>query len=73
MASYVGENKEFERQYMAGDLELDLCPQGTLCEKMRCAGAGVPAFYTPTGIGTMVEFGGFPIKLDKDGKTPLIK
>lgn len=53
IGSYVGENKEFERQYLAGELEVELCPQGTLAERMRAAGAGVPAFYTPTGVGTL--------------------
>lgn len=53
VGSYVGENKEFERQYLAGELEVELCPQGTLAERMRAAGAGVPAFYTPTGVGTL--------------------
>lgn len=72
IASYVGENKEFERQYFAGELELELVPQGTLAEKMRAGGAGIPAFYTPTGASTVIEEGGFPIKLAADGKTPLI-
>jgi len=53
VGSYVGENKEFERQFLAGELEVELCPQGTLAERMRAAGAGVPAFYTPTGVGTL--------------------
>jgi 3-oxoacid CoA-transferase subunit A len=65
IASYVGENKEFERQYLAGELELEFTPQGTLAEKMRAGGSGIPAFFTPTGVGTLVaegkevrEFGG---------------
>jgi len=62
ISSYVGENKEFERQYLSGELELELVPQGTLAEKLRSGGAGIPAFYTPTGYGTMVQEGGFPIK-----------
>jgi 3-oxoacid CoA-transferase subunit A len=53
IGSYVGENKEFERQFLAGELEVELCPQGTLAERLRAAGAGVPAFYTPTGVGTL--------------------
>jgi 3-oxoacid CoA-transferase subunit A len=53
IGSYVGENKEFERQFLAGELEVELCPQGTLAERMRAAGAGIPAFYTPTGVGTL--------------------
>lgn len=52
VGSYVGENKEFERQFLAGELEVELCPQGSLAERMRAAGAGIPAFYTPTGVGT---------------------
>jgi 3-oxoacid CoA-transferase subunit A len=65
IASYVGENKEFERQYLAGELELEFTPQGTLAEKLRAGGAGIPAFFTKTGVGTIVaegkelrEFGG---------------
>ncbi len=61
-SSYVGENKEFERQYLSGELELELVPQGTLAEKLRSGGAGIPAFYTKTGYGTMVQNGGFEIK-----------
>jgi len=53
IGSYVGENKEFERQFLAGELDVELCPQGTLAERLRAAGAGVPAFYTPTGVGTL--------------------
>ena len=53
VGSYVGENKEFERQFLSGELEVELCPQGTLAERMRAAGAGIPAFYTPTGVGTL--------------------
>ena len=65
ISSYVGENKEFERQYLAGELKLDFTPQGTLAEKLRAGGAGIPAFFTKTGVGTIVadgkeirEFGG---------------
>src|SRR6478672_142377 len=57
ISSYVGENKEFERQYLAGELELDFTPQGTLAEKLRAGGAGIPAFYTKTGYGTIVADG----------------
>ena len=53
ISSYVGENKEFERQYLAGELEVELCPQGSLSERIRAGGAGIPAFYTPTGVGTL--------------------
>ncbi len=52
VGSYVGENKEFERQFLSGELEVELCPQGTLAERLRAAGAGIPGFYTPTGVGT---------------------
>ena len=69
VASYVGENKEFERQYLSGELEVVLTPQGTLAEKMRAGGAGIPAFFTPTAHGTVIQQGGFPIKYAKDGKT----
>ena len=65
ISSYVGENKEFERQFLAGELEVEFCPQGTLAERMRAGGAGIPGFYTKTGVGTAVaegkevkEFGG---------------
>ena len=57
VSSYVGENAEFERQFMAGELELEFCPQGTLAERLRAGGAGIPGFYTPTGVGTVVAQG----------------
>ena len=57
ISSYVGENKEFERQFLAGELEVEFCPQGTLAERMRAGGAGIPGFYTRTGIGTAVAEG----------------
>jgi 3-oxoacid CoA-transferase subunit A len=57
ISSYVGENKEFERQFLAGELELDFTPQGTLAEKLRAGGAGIPAFFTKTGVGTVVAEG----------------
>lgn len=63
-ASYVGENKILENMYLSGELELNLIPQGTLAEKCRAGGSGVPAFYTPTGYGTQIQEGGFPIRLD---------
>ena len=69
ISSYVGENKEFERQYLSGELEVELVPQGTLAEKCRAGGAGIPAYFTPTGVGTLVEEGGFPIKIGADGKS----
>ena len=57
ISSYVGENKEFERQYLAGELEVEFCPQGTLAERCRAGGAGIPGFYTKTGVGTVVAEG----------------
>ena len=57
LSSYVGENAEFERQFLAGELELEFCPQGTLAERMRAGGAGIAGFYTPTGVGTVVAEG----------------
>jgi len=72
IASYVGENKEFERQYLAGELELEFTPQGTLAERLRAGGAGIPAFYTRTGVGTVVaegkeikEFDGVPYVMER--------
>jgi 3-oxoacid CoA-transferase subunit A len=67
ISSYVGENKEFERQFLAGELELEFTPQGTLAEKLRAGGAGIPAFYTRTGVGTLVAEG--KETRDFDGKT----
>ena len=57
ISSYVGENKEFERQYLSGELELEFCPQGTLAERCRAGGAGIPAFFTRTGVGTVIAHG----------------
>ena len=67
VSSYVGENKEFERQYLSGELEVELTPQGTLAERLRAGGAGIPAFYTPTGAGTAISDGGLPLKYAPDG------
>jgi 3-oxoacid CoA-transferase subunit A len=67
ISSYVGENKEFARQYLAGELEVELTPQGTLAERMRAGGAGIPAFYTPAGVGTQVADGGLPWRYDGSG------
>ena len=67
VASYVGENKEFARQYLAGELEVELTPQGTLAERLRAGGSGIPAFYTATGVGTQVADGGLPWKYAADG------
>ncbi|WP_426319994.1 CoA transferase subunit A [Microbacterium sp. E-13] len=66
-SSYVGENKEFERQFLTGELELELTPQGTLAEKLRAGGSGIAAFYTQTGVGTQVAEGGLPRKYAADG------
>jgi len=65
--SYVGENKEFERQYLGGELELELVPQGTLAERLRAGGCGIPAFYTPAGVGTQIADGGLPWRYGADG------
>lgn len=70
-ASYIGENKEFARQYLAGELEVELTPQGTLAERLRAGGAGIPGFYTATGVGTVVADGGMPIKYAADGTVEL--
>ncbi|GJF33444.1 succinyl-CoA--3-ketoacid-CoA transferase [Kitasatospora sp. NE20-6] len=66
-ASYVGENKEFARRYLAGELEVELTPQGTLAERLRAGGCGIPAFYTPAGVGTQVADGGLPWRYAPDG------
>ncbi len=66
-ASYVGENREFARQYLAGELEVELTPQGTLAEKLRAGGAGIAAFFTPTGVGTQIAEGGLPWRYAADG------
>ena len=67
ISSYVGENKEFARQYLSGELEVELTPQGTLAERMRAGGSGIPGFYTATGVGTQVAEGGLPWKYDTEG------
>ena len=71
IASYVGENKEFERQYLAGELELEFTPQGTLAERLRAGGAGIPGFYTKTGVGTVIADG--KPTMDFDGKTHIME
>jgi 3-oxoacid CoA-transferase subunit A len=71
VASYVGENKEFARQFLAGELEVELTPQGTLAERLRAAGVGIPAFYTVTGMGTQVATGGLPWRYAQDGSVAL--
>ncbi|MFF2807212.1 CoA transferase subunit A [Streptomyces sp. NPDC058000] len=65
--SYIGANKEFARRYLAGELEVELIPQGTLAERLRAGGAGIPAFYTPAGVGTQVADGGLPWRYDGTG------
>ena len=67
ISSYVGENKEFARQYLAGELEVELTPQGTLAERLRAGGCGIPAFYTLAGVGTLVADGGLPWRYNADG------
>ncbi|TFI58695.1 CoA transferase subunit A [Sphingomonas parva] len=71
ISSYVGENKEFERQYLAGELEVEFCPQGTLAERCRAGGAGIPGFYTRTGVGTLVAEG--KEHKDFDGETYILE
>ncbi len=70
-SSYVGENKEFARQFLAGELEVELVPQGTLAERLRAGGAGVAAFYTRAGVGTQVAEGGIPLRYDEIGNVVL--
>jgi 3-oxoacid CoA-transferase subunit A len=67
ISSYVGENKEFERQYLSGELSVELTPQGTLAERIRAGGAGIAAFYTPTGAHTAISEGGIPVLYNPDG------
>ena len=67
ISSFVGGNKELARLYLSGELEVELTPQGTLAERLRAGGAGIPAFYTPTGVGTMVAEGGIPVRYDAEG------
>ena len=67
ISSYVGDNKEFARQYLSGELEVELTPQGTLAERMRAGGSGIPGFYTATGVGTQVAEGGLPWRYDAEG------
>ena len=67
IGSYIGNNKELARRYLAGEIEVELTPQGTLAERLRAGGAGIPAFYTPAGVGTMVAEGGLPWRHHPDG------
>lgn len=66
-ASYVGENREFERQYLGGELDVELTPQGTLAERLRAGGSGIPAFFTPAGVGAAIAEGGMPLRYNRDG------
>ena len=70
-AWYIGENKEFARQYLSGEVEVELTPQGTLAERMRAGGVGIPAFYTPAGAGTVVSDGGMPLRYAADGSVAM--
>ncbi|MDP2344718.1 MAG: CoA transferase subunit A [Deltaproteobacteria bacterium] len=72
VSSYVGENKEFERRYLTGELDVELNPQGTLAERIRAGGAGIPAFYTATGVGTAVSEGGLPLRYKADGSVDVV-
>ena len=71
IASYIGENKEFARQYLGGEVEVELTPQGTLAERLRAGGVGIPAFYTATGVGTVVSEGGMPWRYAPDGSVSI--
>lgn len=74
--SFLGGNKELEARYLTGKIAVELCPQGTLAERIRAAGAGIPAFYTPTGVSTAIQFGEIPIKYgpkDANGKATVIE
>ena len=71
IASYVGENREFARQYLTGEVQVELTPQGTLAERLRAGGSGIGAFFTPTGVGSLVADGGMPWKYDSDGSVAI--
>jgi len=71
IASYIGENKEFARQYLGGEIEVELTPQGTLAERLRAGGVGIPAFFTATGVGTAVSEGGLPWRYGSDGSVAI--
>lgn len=70
--SYVGENREFARQFLSGELEVELVPQGTLAERLRAGGCGIPAFYTPAGVGTLIAEGGLPWRYSADGSVAVV-
>ncbi|RFA06996.1 succinyl-CoA--3-ketoacid-CoA transferase [Subtercola boreus] len=72
VASFFGDNREFARQYLQGELEVEITPQGTLAERLRAAGAGIPGFFTPTGVGTLVEQGGLVWRFDHEGNAAVV-
>jgi len=72
IGSYVGENKELERQYLTGEVEIEFVPQGTLAERIRARAAGIPAFYTPTGFGTQIHLGGAPVRYNAQSKVEVV-
>jgi 3-oxoacid CoA-transferase subunit A len=72
VSSYVGENKEFARQFLTGELEVELTPQGTLAERLRAGGMGIPGFYTPAGVGTQIADGGLPWRYDASGEVQMV-
>jgi 3-oxoacid CoA-transferase subunit A len=72
VSSYVGENKEFARQFLTGELEVELTPQGTLAERLRAGGMGIPGFYTPAGVGTQIADGGLPWRYDASGEVAVV-
>ena len=72
IGSYVGENKELERQFLSGEVEIEFVPQGTLAERIRARAAGIPAFFTPTGYGTELHNGGAPVRYDSFGKVVIV-
>ncbi len=72
VSSYVGENKEFARQFLSGELEVELTPQGTLAERLRAGGMGIPGFYTPAGVGTQIADGGLPWRYDASGAVAVV-
>ena len=65
ICSFLGNNKKLEKKYLSGEISIELTPQGTIAEKIRCGGAGIPAFYTPTGVNTFIQTGGIPQKFHK--------
>ncbi len=72
IGSYIGDNAEFARQFLAGEVDVELTPQGSLAERLRAGGAGIPAFYTPAGVGTLIGEGGLPLRYAPDGSVALV-